>query len=220
MKLESISVRDLLPIFMRRDDFDVALADALSKPLQVFARECRKLSTFDALQELSEAELDALAEELNVLWYDRASTLEQKRALIAQSDLVYMRLGTKAAVKSVVDTVFGEATVQEFWEYNGRPHYFRIRVQNIADLNDELEAKLIRLLDIVKRKSQWLQGIVAVIEAQVAVRAGVLISSHIDYTIHVDEWQNNLSTAGARAGGSAIIENAEDIDETSTAETP
>ena len=214
MKLEDIRLRDLLPIFMRRDDFDVALADALSAPLQTFARECRKLSTFDALEELSEAELDALAEELNVLWYDKTNDITEKRALIAQSDLVYMRLGTKAAVKNVVDVVFGNASVEEFWDYAGRPHYFRIRVENIADLNDEKEAKLIRLLNFVKRRSQWLEMIVAVINARVDVRAGVLMSCHLAYTIRVDTWQDNPTTAGVRAGGSAEITNEETLNQT------
>ncbi len=211
MKLQTLSVRDLLPIFMRRDEFDCALADALSKPLQTFARECRKLSTFDALDALSEEELDALAEELNVFWYDKTNGLTEKRALIAQSDLVYMRLGSKAAVKSVVDVVFGNATVEEFWDYGGRPHYFRIRVENIADLNDEKEAKLIRLLDYVKRKSQWLEMIVAVILARVDIHAGCILAYHLAYTVRVDTWQDNPTTPAARAGGSAEITNAESI---------
>ena len=211
MKLETLSVRDVLPIFMRRDEFDCALADALSKPLQVFARECRKLSTFDALEELSEAELDALADELNVLWYDKSLDLEQKRSLIAQSDLVYMQLGTKAAVANVVQSVFGNATVQEFWEYNGKPHYFRILVADVGTLSNEAEAKLLRLLNIVKRRSQWLDKIVTEIILRVTPKIGVLLAMHKSVWQKVDTWQDNARTTGPRAGGSAEITNDETI---------
>ena len=209
MKLADIKLRDLLPIFMRRDDFDVALADALSAPLVTFARECRKLSTFDALEELSEEELDALAEELQVLWYDVTLPIEKKRALIAQSDLVYMRLGTKAAVQQIVEAVFGESTVEEFFDYGGRPHYFRIRVADVGSLTAEAEAKLLRLLDYVKRRSQWLEAIVSEVLTEYPLNAGIHCTIQKVDTLLVDEFQNNLTTPGARAGGSAEITNAE-----------
>lgn len=211
MKLTDLRLRDLLPIFMRRDEFDVALADALSKPLQVFARECRKLSTFDALDALSEAELDALAEELNILWYDRGLSIEQKRALIAQSDLVYMRLGSKAAVDMVVDTVFGDAIVQEFWDYAGRPHYFRIVAERLDDITDEKEAKLLRLLDIVTRRSQWLECIVVQIFTDVHLRIGCMAAVRASYTTLVDTWQDNPALPATHAGGSAEIHNDETL---------
>lgn len=209
MKLEDITVRNLLPIFMRRDAFDVALADALSAPLKTFARECRKLSTFDALSELSEEELDALADELNVFWYDVTYTVEQKRALLAQSDLVYMRLGTKAAVKQIVESIFGPTVIEEFFEYGGKPHYFRLNVQNAANLSAEGEAKLMRLLDLVKRRSQWLDKIITEIALRVTTRVGVLLAQHKAYRQTLDTWQDNATATGIRAGGSAEITNSE-----------
>lgn len=182
MKLADIKLRDLLPIFMRRDDFDCALADALSAPLQTFARECRKLSTFDALSELSEVELDALADELNVLWYGMATTVDQKRALLAISDKTYMTLGSRAAVQNIVSVVFGDATIQEFWEYESKgPHYFRIFVNNTSVLVKENEVRLRKLLSIVSRRSQWLETITSEIITGFTPRIACMHGEHKTY---------------------------------------
>ena len=176
MKLEEIQLEHLLPLFMRNDPAAVALAEVASEALQVLARELHKLSTFDALDLLNTAELDALADELRVLWYDKTFTDEQKRVLLLQSDQVYMRLGTVQAVQDVVTAVFGEATVEEFFTYGGKPHYFRIMVKSANELSAENEAKLLRMLEYVKRKSQWLEKIYSTTLGEIALNAGFQLS--------------------------------------------
>lgn len=162
MKIEDVRLEMLLPLFMRRDSFDTALAETANAALQVIANEIAKLSTFDALSRLSTSELDALAQELNVLWYDLDFSDDVKRRLLAESDSVYMRLGTVKAVNDALSTVFGQSTVEEFYTYEeGVPHYFRVRVENPSELSAANESKILSMLDKVKRKSQWLQKIYA-----------------------------------------------------------
>lgn len=182
MKIADLDLKRLLPIFMRRDEFNNALSDALSAPLRVFARECGKLSTFDALGSLTAPELDSLADELNVFWYDKTLPDEKKRALLAQSDKVYMRIGTKEAVQMVVGAVFGDAKVAEFWEYeDGKPHYFRIFVEDFNPVTNENVVKLERLIAYVQRRSQWLDGIVGEVVSQMPMRFGIMQGVHKAY---------------------------------------
>ena len=211
MKLADIDFKKLLPLFMRRDEFNNALADAISAPLRVFARECRKLSTFDSLDLLTDAELDSLADELNVFWYDKTLPPDKKRVLLANSDKVYMRMGTKAAVKMVVEQIFGPAEIEEFWQYaGGTPHYFRIRIENSKNLTPENERKLYNLISHVKRRSQWLERITTAIIAELNLRAGATASAHISYTLPlVDTWEDHEAFTAARGGGSATIETDE-----------
>lgn len=167
MKLENINLETLLPLFMRQDAFDEAAAEAANTALQTLAEEIAKLSTFDALEKLSTQELDELASELNVLWYNKDFSEQSKRKLLAESDLVYMRLGTVKAVSDALSAVFGKSTVEEFYSYEGgRPHYFRVRVENPSELSATNEVLILSMLDKVKRKSQWLESIYA--ETQVA----------------------------------------------------
>jgi len=195
MKLQDIDLERLLPAFMRRDEGNLALASAASDALRLLAREISKLSTWDALGMLATEELDALAEELHVLWYDKAFSDDQKRALLLASDQVYRRLGTVKAVRDVVTSVFGEATIEEFYQYGGRPHYFRINVANAATLSAENEAKLLRMLEHVKRKSQWLDSIYADTIAALPLNIGLGVSFQTVIYPDIATWQDNTFAA-------------------------
>lgn len=203
MKLEDIQLEHLLPLFMRQDKVACAISKVMSEALQVLAKEIRKLSTFDALDLLNTAELDALADELNVLWYDNAFTDEQKRVLLLQSDQVYMRLGTVQAVQDVVTAVFGESNVEEFFTYGGNPHYFRIEVKAANELSAENEAKLLRMLEIVKRKSQWLEKIYSNTIGALPLNVGFQVSFQRTAYPRVDQWQDN-AVPGAFNAGAAV----------------
>lgn len=209
MKLQDIQLEQLLPLFMREDSANLAAARVTSEALQVFAREIAKLSTFDALDLLNTAELDALATELNVLWYDKAFTDEQKRALLLQSDQVYMKLGTVQAAQDVITSVFGESSIEEFFTYDGRPHYFRIEVKAANQLSAENEAKLLRMLEKVKRKSQWLEKIYASTLANIPLNIGVAVGIQSTLTVHIDEWQDNAVDGSYNAGAAVETKHTE-----------
>lgn len=194
MKIQDIDLKQLLPLFMRRQEDNAALADALSEPLRVFAREIAKLSTFGHLEDLTVEELDDLADELRVLWYDRSFTPEQKRVLLATSDKVYMRLGTKAAVQQVLTDIFGTSFIDEFWEYGADPHFFRIRVANPAALTRDNIAKLMRLLEEVQRKSQWLEKILCELRGSLQLNVGLHLTTQQDVYITLNNWQTHTET--------------------------
>ena len=200
MKLEEIDLEKLLPLFMRGDKCNQAIARVASESLQVFSHEIAKLSTFDALEKLNTAELDELADELSVLWYDRDFTDEQKRALILNSDKVYMQLGTRAAVQKVVSDVFGAATVEEYWEADLNPHYFQIYAADAGTLSAENEAKLLRLIEYVKRKSQRLKKIYSNTIATLPLNVGLHVSFRRTVTPRIDTWQDNAVAAQFNTG--------------------
>ena len=115
MKLTTLEFVRLLPQFMREDGAVKGLSAAMDQIVPELARSTATLSTWDHIDELNEAELDALAWELNILWYDTGATLDTKRALVKDSDLVYKRLGTKWAVENVINSYFGEGYVTEWF---------------------------------------------------------------------------------------------------------
>lgn len=204
MKLEDIDVSKLLPLFMRGDKDTVALSDVISETLQPLARQIAKLSTWGHLEDLTETELDALAVELRVLWYDKSLTIEQKRLLILNSDKVYMRLGTVSAVRDVISQIFGEATVEEWHEYGGSPHYFRINVTNVGGMSRENEAKLVATLETVKRKSQWLEKIINEIEASFEINIGCTIACSKHTYVKVWDWQDHVPATTLQAGTTTV----------------
>jgi phage tail P2-like protein len=73
--------------------------------------------------------LDILAWEMHVdIWagWDGALTTEQKIDLINSSIDWHRHKGTIYAVEQMLKTVFREGRVQEWYQYGGRPYYFRV----------------------------------------------------------------------------------------------
>lgn len=174
MKLQNVDINKFIPLFMKDDECVKAIATAIN---DITAHiDTTKLRTWDQLDKLNHEELDELAWELNVLWYNAAGTLEQKREQIRTSDDVWRTLGTRYAVETVISQLFGNGTLDEFWEYEGGiPHHFRIRVDNPSVLTPTGEKEFRRVLEIVKRKSQILDEIRLELKTQFKAFVAIVI---------------------------------------------
>lgn len=173
MKLIDIEFLKLLPSFMRNDKAIIGMSKGVDEVVKMFARYADNMSTWAAIDELTEAELDELAWELNIQWYEPDSAIEIKRAIIKESDLVQQRLGTKWAVERVITTYFGSGNISEWFEYEGgEPGHFKIESTNPSVTNENLN-KFLRILNKVKRASAHLDGIFIGLSADTHINAGV-----------------------------------------------
>lgn len=94
MRLNETEMVKLLPAWMQEDGSDKGIAtgcDIISR--DAYAR-LKLLSRWDKIDQLSDAELDEMAWELNIQWYDSTAPIAAKRAVIRNSDRVYAKLGT------------------------------------------------------------------------------------------------------------------------------
>ena len=89
MKLQDLDFIRLIPQFMRDDQAVRGLANGLNQLIPDLDAHSKRLSTWDCIDELPESEIDALAWELNILWYDYGATIETKRDLVKNSDKVW-----------------------------------------------------------------------------------------------------------------------------------
>ena len=174
MKLSNIEFLKLIPQFMRDDDAVRGLAAAIDKVVPSLAAAIEKLPTWDHINDMSEDELDALAWELNIPWYDSASSLDIKREVIKNSDKVYKHIGTKWAVENIIKTYFGDGYIMEWFEYEGEPGHFRVYSSN-PSLNNERLTEFLDLLNKTKRASAKLDGISITLDAELVLSTGVAI---------------------------------------------
>lgn len=172
MKLSDLEFIRLLPAWMRGDLAVLGLSSGLDEIIPDLSESSKLLSTWDHIDELGEDELDALAWELNILWYDKGANLDTKRELVKNSDLVYMKLGTKWAVENVIQTYFGDGYIREWYEYNGTPGYFRIYSTNPTLTNERL-TEFLNILEKVKRHSAKLEGVYITLTGEMNLAAGV-----------------------------------------------
>lgn len=184
MTLETLEFIRLLPQFMRGDLAVLGLAGAMDEIIPPLTDSIGLLTTWDKINELSEDELDALAWELNILWYDKSANIDTKRSLILNSDKVYRKLGTKWAVENVIQSYFGDGYIREWFEYDGEPGHFRVYSTN-PTLNNEQLTAFMNILEKVKRHSSKLDSINITLtgEMRLAAGMGVREMEHVTYKL-------------------------------------
>lgn len=174
MKLSNLEFIKLLPQFMRNDAAVRGLAAGIDSIVPQLAAEIEKLSTWDRIDELSHAELDELAWELNIPWYNTAAAIEVKRNVIRDSDQVYKKLGTRWAVEKVITTYFGDGYLEEWFQYDGTPGTFRVYSAN-PSISDSKLQEFLNILSKVKRASAQLDGVYISLSGQMNLCAGTAL---------------------------------------------
>lgn len=172
MKLSEMEFIKLLPAFMRNDGAIIGLSFATDEIVKTLSKSAQKLTTWDKIDELSETELDLLADELNILWYNKSADIDVKRKLVKDSDKVYQKLGTKWAVENVINTYFGDGFISEWFEYGGEAGHFKIFSSNPTITNERL-MQFMDILHKVKRGSAHLDGVFITLTGRMNIHAGV-----------------------------------------------
>lgn len=158
MKITALEFLKLLPEFMCDDAAVKGLAKAVEKIIADPARGIKAARVWDRIDELTDAQLDELAYELDVDWYSADLPTESKRAIIRNSDKVYSKRGTKWAIEQIIKDVFGGGYVTEWYKYNGKPFHFRVTTSyplQTQDIVDRFRA----LVAMAKRSSAVLDVI-------------------------------------------------------------
>lgn len=132
MRISELDFVRLLPAFMRDDEAVIALSKAMNKIMGEPGKRLNTLRTWDKIDELSEAECDDLAWELDIDWYDSTGmTLDEKRATIKMAQQIKRKRGTKWAVEQLITAYFGEGYVEEWYDIDdGIPFTFSVLTTN------------------------------------------------------------------------------------------
>lgn len=82
MSIFNPNMAKLLPKFMKADETDVALSHAMDVLLAKPANKSKILRKWDQIDNMNDAQLDEMAWEFNVDWWDSSFSLETKRSVI------------------------------------------------------------------------------------------------------------------------------------------
>lgn len=158
MDTRDVDFIKLLPFFMREDEADKGLSKGIDKAIDPLSDKIDLFTTWDKLDKMTGEEIDLLAEELHISWYDKDTTLDIKRQIIRDSDIVHAKLGTNWAALQVITTYFGEGKIVDWYDYGGNPGHFKVQTINQSILNSKAK-KFLSILEKVKRKSAHLDAI-------------------------------------------------------------
>lgn len=107
--------------------------------------------------------LPHLAEQYHITgnegWLQTLSESE-KRNLIKSAIKMHRYKGTKYAIEEIFNTLNIVGNVKEWFNYGGKPYYFKVILQIFnRSINEETETKLRALIDEYKNERSWLEQI-------------------------------------------------------------
>jgi len=178
MKLKDLEFLKMMPKFMQNDECIQSLCKSVDEIFRPTANDIKTLSDWDRIDSMTENELDNLAWECNITWYDKSADISAKRNICKNSDRVFMTRATAAAVEDVISTYFSNATLLEFWDAGIQPHHFKIATTDIDTYTTKLNLFL-STLEKIKRKSQWLDSIIILLSGEGKFYTGVAMADRV-----------------------------------------
>lgn len=157
MKISELDFLHLLPAFMRDDEAVIALSGAVDKLFGDLHVDT--LSTWDRIDELTDAECDDLAWELDIDWYEDSLGIAEKRETIKLAQQIKRKRGTKWAVERVLSLYLGEGGVIEWFEKEppGPPFTFDVYTSN-ANATEEMFIQFEQAVAIAKNTRSHMVG--------------------------------------------------------------
>jgi P2-related tail formation protein len=117
-------------------------SEALSLALRDMTRLAydftQRVNLLTDIDKIPEKVLDLMALELRTQYYKDDLDIEIKRGLVSNSLVWYMTAGTPAAVEELVSVVFGEGTVEEWFE--DMVTYFSEMIRRVKNTRSHIEA--------------------------------------------------------------------------------
>lgn len=165
-----------LPEVLQQDEGMNPLGRMIARSLANLLASIEHTKIYARIDQLGETALDALAKDFDVAWYDYNYSLETKRALIKDSFFVHRHLGTKGALDRALSDIFPNSTVLEWFEYGGRPYYFRV----IVDVTQTREPAYI---GIIKKAIEYYKSFRSHLEeGEIIARisCGIVIRTHAE----------------------------------------
>jgi phage tail P2-like protein len=150
---------ELLPSSLKIDPFIVALGEAVEIELKSAYSEAETLANLHDVDNLPESLLDYLAYQKHVDFYDYTYPIELKRKLVKDSTHFHRIKGTPAAVEQLIEAVFGDGQVEEWFEYGGDPYKFRVTTLNQSATNERAQ-EFINAINSVKNTRSLLESVI------------------------------------------------------------
>ena len=156
--LNKDSLMSLYPSVLDKDALFNALGQSVAESLGEAFLNVKNASIYTRIAELDEAVLDILAKDFKISWYDYDFQLETKRRVIAAAFSVHRHLGTTGAMITAICAIWPHSTVEEWFEYNGNPFYFRVLVNANDPGAEPIRFDAIdKTVKLYKNERSWLE---------------------------------------------------------------
>lgn len=184
-----IDFTKIFPTALQHDPKMIALAKGLAAEALNVSGHLNDVLIYSRFDELPEDLVDILAYDMHVDWYDYDLPLKVKRDMVKNSVKVHRRMGTKYAVETALGSLWPESEVEEWFNYGGEPHHFRVVCDVTENYITVSFKRLVQAIKMYKRLSSHLESVVY------QTRVTCIIQTHTDYFTY-----HNPLTDTLRAG--------------------
>lgn len=162
---------------LSRDEDKGKLADAVAGELVKTVVQSEYAAVFPRVDELPEKVLDILAADLKIQWYEVDAPILNKRQAIRECVLVHKYKGTKYAVETALKSVYENAKVIEWNQYNGLPFHFKIYIWDSGS-DEEKRKRVFAKINYYKNARSVLEETVFIldIKAELPVKASFCVA--------------------------------------------
>lgn len=178
-------IKHILPSWLRERDDVQAISYAIKQQIDKLQAYKAYIYGYAWVDNAPENVLDLMALELNVRYYNESYDIDLKRELIKKAIIIAMKDGTKFAVDTVIQTIYGDGEAVDWYDYNGTPNHFRIDLDSL-DGFDRL-GDMMAVVNAVKRKTARLDSVNIIQSAEEPLYFGEILMEALDvYLSSVD----------------------------------
>jgi phage tail P2-like protein len=176
-----------MPPGMTEEPKITAECAALDAAHNFIIQAIQSVSILSEVDRQDDSVTDMLALQQHVDYYNQALPLETRRSLVKNSGHIHKIKGTPAAVEEVARIVFGSATVQEWFEYGGKPFCFRVLINEFPNSGKQMD-EVHRAIASAQNVRSHLDDVIIIAStaAATAYLAGVVQMS-VNFTLTQDK---------------------------------
>ncbi len=168
IKLEDAQITQVLPYHLSSQSRTQALSRTVNFLLNLLLSYVPGAMLYTNTSNLSEDVIDAMAVDLRTPFYDETLALEVKKELVKNTIYWHSIAGTPEAIEKLIEVVFGEGEIKEWYESDLTAGHFTVNTINERVTNKKAE-DFLRLLESIKRKSQHLDSVQIVSDGQLGI---------------------------------------------------
>ena len=187
IKLKDALITDSLPDFLKEEPRVRALAYAINKQARYLILKQDAARVYSGIEICSERVLDVFAYELKIPQYKDTFSIDIKRRMVANGLIYWSTLGTVGALEQLCSDIFEDATVEEWFDYDGEPCHFKIVTENYKLTNADI-AEFKSCVNAVKRLTAHMDDfIVKFPDVELNLLMGLPNSNIQDVALNGDE---------------------------------
>lgn len=157
IRVNELSLLDIAAKSTLTDNTTKWIYEAIDYTLKKRHQKIMKKFWLD-IDSLTEIAIDYLLWEYHADYIGENTSIEEKRKLVKKAIISHFNKGTIGSIKTICKILFGNAEIKEWFEYNGRPGYFKISTS--GDLKNEKDfLKVIDVVNEYKNVRSWLESL-------------------------------------------------------------